>query len=145
MPIHIAWEAHGAVGVARGCVAALELIEAWQQLQNDLRFDDLRYIILDYSALDGAQLTEPEYGVLASTMVGAAYANPHIRVAIVGTSAPARTLAQHSLQSSPYLCRCFGTLEQARGWIAQGEMAPVPLDIQLQAPVPDLPAVALRY
>lgn len=145
MPIHITWEPHGVVQTVHGSVAALELIESLQQLQNDLRFDILRYLVQDYSALDAVQLSHAESEVLACTTVGAAYVNPHIRVAIVGASPAARTLARHSMDTSPYLCRRFDALEPARAWIAQGEVSPVPLDIQLQAVVPDLPEVVLRY
>ncbi len=145
MPIHIRWEPHGVVQTVHGSVTALELIESLQQLQNDLRFDDLRYLVQDCRQLDAVQISPAESEVLASTTVGAAYVNPHIRVAIVGAGPAACTLAQHSMQTSPYLCRSFADLEPAHAWIAQGEIAPVPLDIQLQAVVPDLPEVVLRY
>jgi hypothetical protein len=139
MPIHITWEPHGVVQTAHGSVAALELIESLQQLQNDLRFDALHYLVQDFFAVDSVEISAAESEGLACTTVGAAYVNPHIRMAIVGASPAARTLARHSMDSSPYLCRRFDTLEPARAWIAEGDVTPVPLDIQLQAVVPDLP------
>lgn len=145
MSVHISWEPHGVGLCCSGEALADDLIEAMRQIQNDCRFDQLRYALMDFSPVQGLLLSDEELDVLIAMALGAAYSNAHIRLALVSSDEDGRSLCRRFMRSSPYLTRLFSDVAAARAWIGEGEMAPVPLDIQLQACVPGLPDVAFRY
>ncbi|MDT8991002.1 hypothetical protein RQP54_09020 [Curvibacter sp. APW13] len=135
MAISLEWEPHGAVRIYNGTIHIDGIVDAIAQLQNDPRFDRLRYLIEDFSAVDSLAISESEVDLIVAHAIGAAYSNPHIRVAAVATSEQTRQLVRQFAKDSPYIVRLFGDTEAARQWISGGETSPVPLEIQLQASV----------
>lgn len=135
MPISLHWEARGVVRTAVGDIAADELFNSVADLQNDPRFDALRYVVEDLSAVASVALDESGLDMLIASAIGAALSNPHIRIAVVLRSPQLIRMAREFAAQSPYITRTFSTLEAARDWIAQGDVAPVPLDLVLQADV----------
>lgn len=135
MPIRFQWEPRGVVRIITGDVDTGELLNSVADLQNDPRFDELRYVVEDLSEVGAVQLDEAGMDMLIASAIGAAFSNPHIRIAVVTTSPYVHTLARQFVAQSPYITRMFRTLADARAWIAGGEIAPVPLELVLQAAV----------
>lgn len=135
MPISLHWEQRGVVRTAVGDIAADELFNSVADLQNDPRFDALRYVVEDFSEAGTVALDEASLDMLIASAIGAALSNPYIRIAVVLRSPQLYRLARQFAAQSPYITRTFSTLEAARDWIAQGDVAPVPLELVLQTDV----------
>lgn len=135
MPITLQWEPRGVVRAMTGEIGADELLESVADLQNDPRFDQLRFLVEDFSEVESVQLDEAGLDMVIATTIGAAFSNPHIRIAVVATTPPVRSLARQFAEHSPYVTQIFQTLAAARVWIAGEESVPVPLDVALQAAV----------
>lgn len=135
MSISLHWEAHGVLRVCRGDIDFEAYMQSIAELHNDLRFDTLRYIIEDFTQAGALHIAPNDVDMVIASTIGAAYSNPHIRMAAVARSEPLRLLLAQFFQPSPYVNRLFDDLSAARGWIERGETAPIPLDIQLQTAV----------
>ncbi len=135
MPISLQWERHGAVKVLTGDVTGDELFNALADLQNDPRFDALRYVVEDFSGVGSVQLDAAGMDMLVDGAIGAALSNPHIRIAVVTGTPLLRTLARQFAAQSPYITQTFASLAAARAWIAEGDVEPVPLEWVLQTTI----------
>lgn len=135
MSISLQWEPHGVVRTVAGTVHWDEFMASVVAVQNDARFDRLRYAIEDFSGIETVDLNQSDLDMVTAMTIGAAFSNPHIRIAVVATLAPVRQLAHSFSRTSPYVTRLFAQLAQAREWINAGDISAVPLDIQLQAAV----------
>ena len=135
MPITQQWEPRGVVRTMTGEIGTDELLESVADLQNDPRFDQLRFVVEDFSPVEALHLDQAGLDMVIATTIGAAFSNPHIRVAVVAPAPPVRSLARQFAEHSPYVTQIFQTLAAARGWIAAEETSTVPLDVVLQAAV----------
>ena len=135
MSISLHWEPHGVLRTCRGPIGFEEYMQSIAELHNHLRFDSLRYIIEDFTLAEVVRITPDEVDMVIASTIGAAYSNPHIRMAAVAQSEPLRQLLGQFFHLSPYVNRLFDDLQAAREWIHSGETAPIPLDIQLQTTV----------
>lgn len=135
MPISLQWEPHGVVRVITGDVETGELLNSVADLQNDPRFDELRFVVEDLSEVGAVQLDDAGMDMLIASAIGAAFSNPHIRIAVVATSPQVHSLARQFAAHSPYITHTFPTLADARDWIAGGDMATVPLELVLQTTI----------
>lgn len=135
MPISLQWEPHGVVRTFSGQIEFDEYMQSIAELQNDLRFDTLRFIVEDFSLATSVRIAASDVDMIIATTIGAAFSNPHIRIAAVAQEPTLRQLISLFSQTSPYVTQSFERLSDAREWIRDGETSPVPLDIQLQASV----------
>lgn len=133
MPVALQWEPHGVVREFTGTVEFEEYMQSVASLQNDARFDTLRYIIEDFSACSILHVSESDMDMVIASAIGAAFSNPHIRIAAVAQAPQARHLIHLFAQGSPFITRLFAQMERAREWVSDGDTAPVPLDVRLQA------------
>jgi hypothetical protein len=129
------WEPHGVVRTLSGEIGFDEYMQSIAELQNDMRFDALRFIIEDFSAVESIHIDPTEIDMVIASVIGGAFSNPHIQVAAVARLQQVRELITLFAQGSPYVTRMFDDLVAARSWVAEGETSPVPLDIQLQTAV----------
>lgn len=135
MSIGLHWEARGVLRVCSGDIGFEEYMQSTAELHNDPRFDGLRYFIDDFTQVESLHMSSNDVEMVIASMIGAAYSNPHIRMAMVARSEPLRQMLAQLLRMSPYVNRVFDTQAEAREWIGSGETMPVPLEIQLQAAV----------
>ena len=80
MPVALQWESRGVVREFVGTVEFEEYMHSVALLQNDARFDDLRYIIEDFSACVMLHVSESDMEMVIANAIGAAFSNPHIRI-----------------------------------------------------------------
>lgn len=120
MAFELVWEPDGVIKQFSGQVSAREFIQAVERVQGDSRFDEVRYIINDFSAMTGHELSDEiltEAGVL---QYGAYASNPNCRIVYVtadeGLIALVRlNLATTSIDS--YQTEIQPTLLAARDWL----------------------------
>jgi hypothetical protein len=125
MAYEIEWEQSGARwrGVRRrffGQTSEAEVVRSVSETGSDPRFDDLCYIINDFSACDNVAYTKEGAELLSALGVLSEMANPNFKVAIVGDAPIAGRFAESYLSAAlnTIPTRIFATLGEARAWLA---------------------------
>ncbi len=124
MPCEILWEHRGVYKRLSGHVAASEFQRSVEAIQADPRFDEIRYVINDFSAVSSHELDAQHLLELAAIQYGAQASNPQVKAVYVGADPElARNLRSILIDSqrSVYRVALFDSLPQARDWL-QGEM-----------------------
>ena len=120
MAYEIIWEPEGVIRQFSGNVSAREFIQSVEQVQGDSRYDDLHYIINDFSAASAVALNEEVLTELAVLYYGAYASNPNCRVVFVTTDPALAALVRKVLQKGPvvsYSTEVFPTVGEARDWL----------------------------
>ena len=120
MACEIVWEHRGVHKRLSGHVSAREFERSVETVQADPRFDEIRYVINDFSAVTGHGLDEQHLLELAAIQYGAQASNPQVRAVYVGVDPElARQLRGILIDSqrSLYRVALFDTLPQARDWL----------------------------
>ncbi|MEO0003790.1 MAG: hypothetical protein RLZZ22_1482 [Pseudomonadota bacterium] len=126
MPCETIWENKGVLKRLSGHVSAAEFMHSVEAIQADPRFDDIRYVINDFSQITSHELDVDLLQELAAIQYGAQASNPQVRAVYVGLGSDpglARLLQSILIGSTGprYQVALFATLPQARDWL-QGEL-----------------------
>ena len=116
------WTPRCVVKTFSGFVSAVEFIESAETVGADPRFDELRLIINDLSAIEGHAIDAPAYLHVAATRIGAMQTNANYRVAFVVRPGDARGFEEtfrSGLQGMPFDPVVVATMAQARGWMPE--------------------------
>lgn len=123
----IHWETLGVYRKYHGHVGGDELLASIQRIEADGRFDHIRYVINDFLAVAGHDVSAVQLRLIAAIDQAATLSNPNIRVAIVATDAPILALAQHYVAAAPpYPTEIFPSVAAARAWIAASPALDLP-------------------
>jgi hypothetical protein len=120
MAYEIIWEPEGVIRQFSGNVSAREFIQSVEQVQGDSRYDDLHYIINDFSSATATALNEEVFTELAVLYYGAYASHPNCRVVFVTTDPALAALVRKVLQKGPvvsYSTEVFPTVGEARDWL----------------------------
>ncbi len=119
MGYEIVWEARGAIKRFFGHVSDEEVLQAGLDIESDLRFDHLSYVINDFLACDGFSATPGKVDEISAIDNAAALSNSRIRIAVVAT-VPEIVAAAEQYAASPmnvYPTRIFASTADARKWL----------------------------
>ena len=122
MPYRLRWEGHGVYRRFFGVVSSTEFREAYEEMTGDLRYECTRYIISDYlEAEPGPDLTDTFVGRVEQLARLQYDCGPDIVHATVAGGDPMLAHVRYfeSLPLAPYPEATFGTVADARGWIAR--------------------------
>lgn len=114
------WEHKGIYRKYDGEITGKDILHAVQEVEADVRFDDIRYVISDFLDISGIRYERKDIVLLASIDRAAAMTNPDIKVAVIINSPEmmdAVKIYTDSLGSPPYPTRTFATLAEARAWV----------------------------
>ena len=117
MAYEIIWEPEGVIRQFSESVSAREFMQSVERVQGDSRYDDMRYIINDFSSASASALGEEVFTELAVLHYGAYASNPNCRVVFVTAD---KTLAGLVRQQGPVVSYPTGvlpTLVEARDWL----------------------------
>lgn len=119
MPFEIHWEPRGACKRFHGFVTMDDLLHSVHCVEGDCRFDDVRYVINDFLAIEGHDVSETQVRMLAAIDNGAAHTNPNIRIAVVTDRDEVRMLARvyAAPPLGPYPTAVFSSMDEARRWV----------------------------
>jgi hypothetical protein len=119
MSYAITWEPKGAVKRFFGKVTGSELIQGVVEIQRDVRFDSMRWVINDLLEVTEISCTTADIEQIAAMDIGAALTNKYIKVAVVATNPEIVGLAQHYADTTlnVYPTRIFATHAEAKAWI----------------------------
>jgi hypothetical protein len=120
MPFALTWEPHGVYRQYFGDVTIAERRQSLYRICADPQFDDLRYAITDYLAVDSYENTERATLEIAAMHIGPLHTNPDIVIAAVVVDESIIAAIRHFISlkfiTQPY--RIFPTVEAARSWVA---------------------------
>ena len=83
MPHEISWEGRGVWWRFYGSVPLEEIQKVDSDFNADPRFDDQRYLIIDFCGAERIKLPEREVEIFAAMDRAAAGSNPYLKIAIV--------------------------------------------------------------
>lgn len=105
-----------------GLVTGREMIDAAIEISADPRFDDIRFVIGDWSAITNAQISVDEVKELAAFVGAVAVSFPRIiNASVVANyeSGQARAALYNDLaQNSPWQTKTFSSLDSAMEWLS---------------------------
>ena len=120
MSFKIMWERHGVHAVFSGELNATKVLDATIKIQSDPRYDDLRFIILDYTRVMSFSFDSAVLDEVMAHRYGAAYSNARVRIAIVACDEKLLAgIAIEISESQPCEMAVFTDLETARSWCGQ--------------------------
>jgi len=105
MPYKTTWLANGIIWTYSGVLTGNELLNSNFEIFGDERFDDIRYQIVDLSAVEKVEVTENHMRKIAHLDMAAARTNPRIKVAVVSTTSIASDLRVFNTKNTPAVNR----------------------------------------
>ena len=122
MPYELVWEPRGVYRRYYGDVTIAERRASFDAICGDARFDDLRYAITDYLAVQAYEITTQATAEIAAMHVGPLLTNPRLLIAAVVVRddivAAIQQFIRHGFTDAPYCI--FPTLDEARLWVRGG-------------------------
>ena len=114
----IHWEPAGVYRHYSGYTSFEELVESVLIVENDQRFDEIRYVINDFLASEQVSFTPEGITELSAVDGAAERSNPNIRIAIVADRPEIRAAGEAYIAAglNTYETRIFSTLAEARQW-----------------------------
>ena len=113
------WEDKGLERVFSDRTSGHEVVESNLSLHGDSRFDDIHYVLNNFSAVETFQVSEIDISLIANIDAAATVSKPRLKIAIVATLDPLLEWIYkycEKMQNSPYECRIFSDVENARQW-----------------------------
>ena len=118
--VELIWESDGIVRRFSGTVSAEEMNASAVSVQSDARFDDLRYIIHDFTACCEVSASEDDLEFMAARASYAVNMLRSFKIVFVGDHAVVRNLVRifNQLGISSHPCVFVDSLEEARAFVS---------------------------
>lgn len=114
------WESRGVYRQADGVLNGSELLQSVIEVEGDSRFDEIRYVINDFSMVSEFKISNADILAISAMDKASAYTNSNIKIALVtGEHQLEEIYSQYNnmFETPPYPNRLFRTLEEARLWV----------------------------
>lgn len=119
MPHTNTWEPGGLYRKFTGKISGEEILESNFELQANPDFQEIKYIINDFTEVTGHSIETVHTKVYASTDEMASNTKFNLKIALVVTQDPLITLAnsyREEMIGNKFECDIFQTIEDARKW-----------------------------
>ncbi|WPJ97308.1 hypothetical protein SH580_06255 [Coraliomargarita algicola] len=121
MPYTTTWRSNGIIWTYTGVLTGEDLLNSNFEIFGDERFDDIRYQIVDLTAVEKVEVTQNHMRKVAHLDMAAARSNPRVKIAVITTSTDGKLLSdtydQYIEGKSPWSTQIFPTLAQAEDWV----------------------------
>lgn len=120
MAHHYHWEEKGLLRRYTDKVSGDEVFDSNLKLHGDVRFDDIHYVINDFSRITDFEVSEVDITKIAIVDNVASKSKPTLKIAIIATLEPLLAwidMYLRVMQDSPYHCQTFASLEEAYHWV----------------------------
>jgi hypothetical protein len=117
MPYHIEWKPKGYWKKLNGMVSAGEFLQSISEIQQDPRFDELRYGINDCLAVEDVVINASDIEMFAALGIGASYSNPHLKIAMLVTHPKVKAMVESYAKMTTYPIAFFETRTDVEQWI----------------------------
>lgn len=121
MSFQISWQSPSLMTVVyTGQTSDKEVLEVVKRQHGDERFDFLKMVLHDFSAIEGCSSDGDTLLELGARGAGAAFTNPHLKIAVVTERHDVIDMVDRFLKEgvSPYPMRIFATADMAADWLA---------------------------
>jgi len=116
MSYEVQWMPRGYYKRLSGIVTAEEFIRSITEVQEDPRYDIVRYGINNCLEVEDVEISASDVEMFAALAIGAAYTNPNVKIAIVVTHPKVLPLVQAYAKMSTYTVKCFDNVADAALW-----------------------------
>jgi hypothetical protein len=99
-----------------GVVTATEFMQSITDVQDDPRFDTVRYGVNDCLEVEDVVISASDVEMFAALGIGAAYSNPNVKIAMIVTHPKVRALVQAYAKMSTYPLKFFDNVADAALW-----------------------------
>ncbi|HBR93149.1 MAG TPA: hypothetical protein DEA90_03190 [Opitutae bacterium] len=121
MAYTITWQKNCITWTYSGVLTGEDLLNSNFELFGDERFDDIRFQIVDLTAVERVEATESHMRKVAHLDMAAARSNPRVKIAVVTNSQDGETLSntydRYIEGKSPWSTQIFATLTEAQAWV----------------------------
>lgn len=118
MACDIVWEPRGVWRRFSGTLTPEDLATSVDVVQRDARYDDLRYSINDFLAVENVADIAGILDTVVAKAIGGAHSNPNLVMAIVARGDAVVSHARLFLMPDfPYPVKLFDNLDAARAWL----------------------------
>ena len=117
MPCKVTWKDKELVWELSGDISTQEFHKINSDQYGDPRWDDLRFLIVDFRNVKSIDLPDEEIMLIQSMDKAAAITNPYLKIASIANTEKTRKIAEFYGADSPWTCRVFETLEEGRSWL----------------------------
>lgn len=120
MPHTNNWTSDGLIRAFTGTITGPEIIESNFEMHGDQRFDDINYVINDFSQVDECAVSEEEVQMLPIIDEVATNANDKLKIAIISTHDEITKLAKvycEMMLQATYDARLFDNFDDAQTWV----------------------------
>ena len=122
MPYKNNWEESGLYRKFSGEISGREVLGSNLSIQGDCRYDEIKYVINDFTQIEKYDVCDTDIQLLANVDNVAAISKPNLKIAMVATLESLNDWTHkycEKMQGSSYVCRVFGTIEDAYAWVSQ--------------------------
>ncbi|MDQ8209182.1 hypothetical protein QEH52_16770 [Coraliomargarita sp. SDUM461003] len=121
MAYTITWQKNCITWTYSGVLTGEDLLNSNFELFGDERFDDIRFQIVDLTAVERVEATESHMRKVAHLDMAAARSNPRVKIAVVTNSQDGESLSntydRYIEGKSPWSTQIFATLTEAQAWV----------------------------
>ena len=119
MPYETTWEKKGIYWKLYGIVTGNDIEQLTIDVFGDSRFDDIRYVILDFLNIDDFDMSDDELESIAAQDLAAAITNPYVKIAVITTHPRVMELSTmfgKIFGEHPWKVSVHENIEEARRW-----------------------------
>lgn len=121
MTVEYSWEATGLYRHFTNKINGQEVLNDNLNLQGDSRFDDIKYVINDFTDIADFDFSDIDIQKISITDKVASISNPTIKIAIITTIESLLVWIElycKSMEGSLYDCKIFDNSEDAYKWVS---------------------------
>ena len=122
MSMQYKWEKNGLYRQFTNKICGEEVLNINLNMQGDSRFDDIRYVINDFTKIVDFDFSDIDIHKISAVDNAASKSNPNIRIALVSTLEPLLVwikLYCEKMKDSPYECEIFNNIDDAYKWVSE--------------------------
>ena len=121
MPYENYWDEKGLHRKFTGNICGKEILDSNLSIQGDARFDEIKYVLNDFSLINKFKLTEHDINIISTIDNVAAISKKSLKIAIVTTDTELLKWAKlylEMMQGSPYIAGVFDSYNDAHNWVS---------------------------
>ena len=116
------WEREGLYREFSNKISGEEVLKFNLEIQGDSRFDDIRYVINDFTNIVDFDFSDLDVQKIAAIDNAASKSNPDIKVALISNSDPLLVWFNNycdAMKGSKYVCKIFANTDDAYEWVSE--------------------------
>ena len=116
------WESNGLYRGFSNKITGEEVLKINLDIQGDPRFDDIRYVINDFTGIVDFDISDSDIEKIVAMDNAASKSNPKIKIALISIFEPLLVWINNycdAMQGSRYECKIFDNTQDAYKWVSE--------------------------